>query len=420
MRPLPTALIAALCLALLLCTQAAISQTNDLQHAQTHLDAARALIPADPAYTAASRYAEMVPLEVKANRPEMARELTFLIRGLMLEDDNKDNAARYTLLLAGAYLAQDKTEDALRVLESLGEPDSLSKQLYLQAIHQNVRRFGLQRGIDLAQKAFPSVMDRRSVYCKLCYTLAVKGEIKIAKEFIAVAMDLTEIYQKLDAYRYAAVGMHTVGDTQGAAAMLEEAVLQANAYDIATTKINMLVDLSATFTEIGNTDRSREMLVLAQAAIKDIKPDEFLREKAIRQVALGWAQLGERDTALQIIAMTQDPHHHTVVFKAIIKSDLLAGHIDRAEQLNNQHRIYIGDQLELQAALAKIKRGETASALTMYESMLNSFTPWQNEAGQAFATSGSHSALQALAPKIKNLQNRYQLHLGAAQGYLAD
>ena len=410
-----------LTLLLLVTAATAAAQQPDLPRAQSHLDAARALINPDAGFSSVQLYSQLAPLEVQAQRPEKARELTHLVLGMM-QADAPEKQSDYLYHLAQIYLAQDNTQEAINALSHYTKPRSLIDDLYLQAVHQTARRFGLQRAIDLAREAFPNVSNRRDVYCKLCYTLAFNGQADLAKEFIDVAMDLTEIYLKLDAYRFAAVGLHKAGDTEGGTAFLEDAFAQANAYNIVATRADMLIKLASAFHEIGRTDRARQLLELALQATEQIPADDYQRKTSFKNLALVYATLGDRDRALALLAQAPGTFGEDAVYKTIVEQDLAAGNLDRAKAFQDQRNLYFGNGFEVQAALATLDRGDAAAALAAFLKLSEDLVPgnWHRDAAAAFARQGQHTAIQALLAKTKDPSSRRDLHLGAAAGYLGE
>lgn len=391
---------------------------TDVQRAQAHLDAARALIPEKPLSAKATKRTELAELEVEADRPEKARETGFLVRGIMQDDPTK--ADHYIHLIARIALAQDKTQDAANALEQVAKPDIFTKNIRLEVTQQLTRRFGLQRGVTYAREHFPDPMSRRDVYCKLCYTLAANGNEKTAREFIDISLDLTEIFGKLDAYRFAAFGLHTAGDSKGAAAFLEDALQQAEKYPIATTRVSMLSELAVTFDEIGQAKRALEVIRLAEAAAIEIEPDNYARDSEFERIAEAYALMRQHNAALHWVAQTKDGKGNSSLYKRLVEQDLKAGNEARARQLNKDKNVYFGSGFETRVALAKIERGDSAGALADFTKMLDGFgsKDWCREAGAGFARMGQHTALAALLAKIETPEGRYNLHLGAAEGYL--
>lgn len=395
--------------------------TADQLRAQAHLDAARALIKPDPAIRAANKYVQLAGLEHRVGRDKQAREAGYMIRGLM-QEDTKNDKDDYLRMIARIQLDTGQTENAVNTLESTAEPDILTQNLQLEAAQQLTKRFGLQRGVTYARQAFASVMMRTDVYRKLCYTLAANGQADTALEFIEVTFDLLEIYEKLDAYRFAAYGLHTTGDIDRAAAILEDAVQQVQPYAVATTRSGMFTKLALTFCEIGRDQRGMEVLALAEAAAGEITAEDFSSDGAYEKIAEAYAVLGHRDQALQWIAKTRSGHIGFTLSKRLVDLDLYAGNTERAKQFSDETRAYFGTAFDVRVAMALLQRGDTAGALAGFIKLTEGFSPdkWHREAAAAFARKGQHDAIATLLPKIEKADDQFNFHLGAAEGYLGD
>ncbi|MFK7787935.1 MAG: hypothetical protein AB8C95_00395 [Phycisphaeraceae bacterium] len=394
------------------------AQSTDLERARAHLDAARALIPEQPLLAKATKWAELAEFEVKADRPEKAREVGFFLSGILQEEPDRPDD--YIHLIAQTMLAQDKTQEAVNALGRVSKPSARTSSLYLEAAHQMTRRFGLQRGILLAREAFPDAMDRRSVYTKLCYTLTKNGQTKTAKEFIDITFDLFEIFIKIDAYRYAAVGLHTAGDTPGAIAILDSMLDQVANYQIATTRAQMYCELAATYNEIGQANRAKAMMQRAAESLSQVEPDKYTLQGLRQDVAVSWAQLGHRDQALQLINVIENKSMQRDVYEAVIQHDIAIGQVDRAKALNDQHRVFMLTEFNTDVAMWALKRGEANAALQSFIAFTEDFATdkWHREVARNFAKQGQHIAIQALLAKIEKADDRYAFHVGAAEGYL--
>ena len=398
------------------------SQADQQLRAQSHLDAARALVKPTPPYSAALKYAELAGLEHLAGRKKQAREAGYMLLGLMKEDTTTDKDL-YLHLLAQARLEMEQTEAAISALELVAKPTMTTQNLQLEATQQLTRRFGLQRGIAYARQVFPDTMKRADVYQRLCYTLAVNGEADAAMDFITVTFDLLAIFKKLDAYRFAAYGLYRSGDQEGAASILEDALRRAISYRIVSTRVSMLAELAASFDEIGKRTRGLEVLALAEAAVGEIKSDDPGRDGMSEDIAEAYAILNQRDKALRWIAKTKLKRGSTTFYQNLINADLRSGQIARARELNEQSRTYFDKRFDVRVAMAKLERGDVPAATTdLARLALDRFAPsdWHREAGAAFARKGQHAAIATLLAKIKDPAAQFSFHIGAAEGYLGE
>ncbi|MFI4859133.1 MAG: tetratricopeptide repeat protein [Phycisphaerales bacterium JB063] len=398
------------------------AQAGDPARAQPHLDAARALVGPEHRY-AVQRYAQIAGLEARAGRTQNARELTHLIQGLILElpEDQRDPALYH---LAQSYLDRGETDDAVRILRQAQTPTMMVRNIHLRAVHQTTARFGLQRGIELAREFFPEIMQRRDVYCKMCYTLAINDQADLALEFIDVAMDLTEIFLKIDAYRFAAVGMYKRGDQAGAAGVLDLAYEQAHTNEVITTRIGMLLDLAQAYQEIGIVEQALAMMAQAEEAFRDIDPDDtYDRNSAVEKIAKAWALLGNDGRAIAWLAVAPEGYGHDAVYKTLIQNHLDAGEVDQARALNDEHDAFMFGKFETAAALAALERGQAEPAISHIRAQLGSAfesSDLATQAAAALARHGHHQPLQQFIAAIEDPDTRYHAHLGAAQGYLPE
>lgn len=398
----------------------ASAQDADVQRARTYLDTARVLIDPERGLTSAGQYAELLELEARANRPDQARELTFLIHGLMLEDQ-RAKPEQYQHLLAAAFLDQGQTADALRVLEQIAAPNITTQNLYLRAVHQTTARFGLQRGVTLARQAFPRIADRRGVYCKLCYTLVLHDQADLALEFAEVTLDLTEIFLKLDAYLYIAVAMHQRGDRDNAVEVLEETYEKVRTYAVIATRASMLTDLAMAYLEIDEAERSRALMTEAAEVAQTIDPQSMQLNDAIKDVSIGWARLGDRERALAFIATSKNEFARNDVVKVLIEFDIKSGQFDRAAALNEQYAVIREHMFKSQVALALLERGELEPALSDLKAQAELAFGGEEmlRAGAAsLSRQGQHVALLAWAEKFADRESRFHIALGAAEGLL--